>query len=52
MKRPRACRRDEARHFITLHVPLVDATRDLVNADNRPHAPVAVLLNFSRETAW
>jgi D-3-phosphoglycerate dehydrogenase len=36
--------------FVTLHVPLIDATRDLVNADNigqmRPHA---VLLNFSRE---
>ena len=36
--------------FVTLHVPLVEATRDLVNADNigllRAHA---VLLNFSRE---
>ena len=37
-------------HFITLHVPLVDATRDLVNADNIRHARAgAVLLNFSRE---
>jgi len=37
-------------HFITLHVPLVDATRNLVNADNivqMRHG--AVLLNFSRE---
>ncbi len=37
-------------HFITLHVPLIDATRDLVNADNLRHARSgAVLLNFSRE---
>jgi len=37
-------------HFISLHVPLVDATRDLVNADNIRHARAgAVLLNFSRE---
>ncbi|NRF67303.1 phosphoglycerate dehydrogenase [Aquincola sp. S2] len=37
-------------HFITLHVPLVDATRDLVNADNvMQMKPGAVLLNFSRE---
>jgi D-3-phosphoglycerate dehydrogenase len=37
-------------HFITLHVPLVEATRDLVNADNIGHTrPGAVLLNFSRE---
>jgi len=36
--------------FLSLHVPLIDATRDLVNADNLPlmHAG-AVLLNFSRE---
>ena len=36
--------------FVTLHVPLVDATRDLVNADNLGlMRPGAVLLNFSRE---
>lgn len=36
--------------FISLHVPLVDATRDLVNAKNLALArPGAVLLNFSRE---
>ncbi|HEY1103908.1 MAG TPA: phosphoglycerate dehydrogenase [Burkholderiaceae bacterium] len=37
-------------HFITLHVPLVEATRNLVNADNLKLAKAgAVLLNFSRE---
>ncbi len=37
-------------HFVTLHVPLVNATRDLVNADNVDQMrPGAVLLNFSRE---
>jgi D-3-phosphoglycerate dehydrogenase / 2-oxoglutarate reductase len=37
-------------HFVTLHVPLVDATRHLVNADNLGQMkPNAVLLNFSRE---
>ncbi|MDM0000960.1 phosphoglycerate dehydrogenase [Variovorax sp. J22P240] len=36
--------------FVTLHVPLVDATRHMVNADNiRLMPPGAVLLNFSRE---
>ena len=36
--------------FVTLHVPLIDATRDLVNADNIGlMRPGAVLLNFSRE---
>ncbi|MDM0105423.1 phosphoglycerate dehydrogenase [Variovorax sp. J22R24] len=36
--------------FVTLHVPLVDATRNMVNADNiRLMPPGAVLLNFSRE---
>jgi D-3-phosphoglycerate dehydrogenase len=37
-------------HFVTLHVPLVVATRDLVNADNiglLRHG--AVLLNFARD---
>ncbi len=40
----------KAGHFVTLHVPLVAATRDLVNARNLDlmrHG--AVLLNFSRE---
>ncbi len=37
-------------HFITLHVPLVAATKDLVNAGNIGLTrPGAVLLNFSRE---
>jgi D-3-phosphoglycerate dehydrogenase / 2-oxoglutarate reductase len=37
-------------HFVTLHVPLVDATRHLVNADNIGlMRPGAVLLNFARE---
>jgi len=36
--------------FVTLHVPLVAATRDLVHADGlRLMRPGAVLLNFSRE---
>jgi D-3-phosphoglycerate dehydrogenase len=36
--------------FVSLHVPLMDATRHLVNADNlRLVKPGAVLLNFSRE---
>jgi D-3-phosphoglycerate dehydrogenase len=37
-------------HFISLHVPLVEATRDLINENNLALArPGAVLLNFSRE---
>jgi len=37
-------------HFVTLHVPLVEGTRHLVNARNlRLMRPGAVLLNFSRE---
>ncbi len=36
--------------FVTLHVPLVDATRHLINAKNIGQMkPDAVLLNFSRE---
>ena len=36
--------------FVTLHVPLIDATRDMINADNIAWMrPGAVLLNFSRE---
>jgi D-3-phosphoglycerate dehydrogenase len=36
--------------FVSLHVPLVDATRDLVNADNIGLLQAtAVLMNFSRE---
>ena len=36
--------------FVSLHVPLLDATRHLVNADNIGLLkPGAVLLNFSRE---
>src|SRR5436309_8353805 len=36
--------------FVSLHVPLVEATRHLVNADNIAlMRPGAVLLNFSRE---
>jgi len=37
-------------NFVTLHVPLVSATRHLVNADNLVSMKAdAVLLNFSRE---
>jgi D-3-phosphoglycerate dehydrogenase / 2-oxoglutarate reductase len=37
-------------HFITLHVPLVAATRHLIDADNIGQTRAgAVLLNFSRE---
>jgi len=37
-------------HFITLHVPLVEATRHLINADNVGQMrPGTVLLNFSRD---
>jgi D-3-phosphoglycerate dehydrogenase len=37
-------------HFVTLHVPLVDATRHLINADNIGQMRAgAILLNFSRE---
>jgi D-3-phosphoglycerate dehydrogenase len=40
----------KASHFVTLHVPLVEATRHMVNADNiGTMRPGAVLLNFSRE---
>ncbi len=36
--------------FITLHVPLIEATKDLVNAQNVSMVkPGTVLLNFSRE---
>jgi len=36
--------------FVTLHVPLIEATRDMVNADNvRLMRHGGVLLNFSRE---
>jgi len=37
-------------NFITLHVPLLEATRNLINAGNLEHSKHgAVLLNFSRE---
>jgi D-3-phosphoglycerate dehydrogenase / 2-oxoglutarate reductase len=40
----------KAAHFVTLHVPLVAATRDLVNASNvGALRHDAVLLNFSRD---
>ena len=40
----------KASHFVTLHVPLVDKTRHMVNAKNISHMKEgAVLLNFSRE---
>ena len=39
-----------AAQFVTLHVPLVDATRHLINAQNIANLKTgAVLLNFSRE---
>jgi D-3-phosphoglycerate dehydrogenase len=40
----------KASHFVTLHVPLMDKTRHMVNAKNVVHFRAgAVLLNFSRE---
>jgi len=40
----------KASHFVTLHVPLVDKTRHLVNAKNIEHLRAgSILLNFSRE---
>jgi D-3-phosphoglycerate dehydrogenase len=37
-------------HFITLHVPLVNGTRDLINSENVGQMwDGAILLNFSRE---
>jgi D-3-phosphoglycerate dehydrogenase len=37
-------------HFVTLHVPLGDRTRHLINAKNVDHLRTgAILLNFSRE---
>ncbi|MFO1222845.1 MAG: phosphoglycerate dehydrogenase [Burkholderiaceae bacterium] len=40
----------KASHYVTLHVPLVAATRGLVSASNLPLAQRdAVLLNFSRD---
>jgi D-3-phosphoglycerate dehydrogenase len=40
----------KASHFISLHVPLTDKTRDLINTRNIEHFRAgAVLLNFSRE---
>jgi len=40
----------KASHFVSLHVPLVEKTRGLVNAKNVEHLRSgAVLLNFSRE---
>ena len=37
-------------HFVSLHVPLLDATRNLINADNLAHVKNgAVILNFARE---
>ena len=40
----------KASHFVTLHVPLVDKTRHMINARNVEHFHNgAVLLNFSRD---
>src|SRR5689334_1003051 len=40
----------KASHFVTLHVPLVDKTRHMINAKNVEHfRQAAVLLNFSRD---
>jgi D-3-phosphoglycerate dehydrogenase len=40
----------KASHFVSLHVPLVEKTRNLVNAKNVEHfRGGAVLLNFSRD---
>ena len=40
----------KASHFVTLHVPLLDVTRNLLNAKNLDSVKSgAILLNFSRE---
>ena len=40
----------EVADFVSLHVPLMDATRNMMNADNLNHMqPGAVLLNFARD---
>src|SRR5512134_589039 len=40
----------KASHFVSLHVPLVEKTRHMINAKNLEHVRHgAVLLNFSRE---
>ena len=40
----------KASHFVTLHVPLLDSTRNLIGAHNVDHFRAgAILLNFSRE---
>ena len=40
----------KASHFVTLHVPLLDVTRNLINARNLEHMRSgAIVLNFSRE---
>jgi D-3-phosphoglycerate dehydrogenase len=40
----------KASHFVTLHVPLIEKTRDMINVKNVEHMRGgAVLLNFSRE---
>ena len=40
----------KASHFVTLHVPLLDSTRNMIGAHNIGHMRVsAVLLNFSRD---
>jgi D-3-phosphoglycerate dehydrogenase len=40
----------KASHFVSLHVPLIEKTRHMVNAKNIAHLRAgAVLLNFSRE---
>ena len=40
----------KASHFVTLHVPLLPQTRDLINAKSLEHMRAgAILLNFSRE---
>jgi D-3-phosphoglycerate dehydrogenase / 2-oxoglutarate reductase len=37
-------------HFISLHVPLIDATRNMINGENMANIkPGSVLLNFARE---
>jgi D-3-phosphoglycerate dehydrogenase len=40
----------KASHFVTLHIPLLESTRNIVGAHNIDHLRAgAVLLNFSRE---
>ena len=43
----------KASDFVTLHVPLLDVTRKMINAERvKLMKNGAILLNFSREASW